>query len=233
MYFGSLSQTTFGELQVDERYKKLQRSLKLDLLRQEHGRSVQNGKASSVTTWPSISSINVDTLDSSCAPPSLQTSLIKSEVLASSNNLRNILLRKKSHNTKQEIMTTSSIKQYHVQQDSPIDRLVMPPPARSTVYRAFKEQSPQSRVCTSSNCEKAAPSLLNRSVQSSTVNTFSLKSAPSWISTNTNIGKEYLNTFVAPATPTNNFQKIDRVFSKWRVMLNDQYELIIKGTLEE
>jgi len=33
-------------------------------------------------------------------------------------------------------------------------------------------------------------------------------------------------------TPVNNFQNIDRMFSKWRVLLNDQYELIIKGTLE-
>lgn len=129
-------------------------------------------------------------------------------------------------------MTTSSVKQYHVQQDSLIDRFVMPPPARSTVYRTFKQ--PQNTVHIAPNCEKAASSLLNRSVQSSTVNTFSLKSGPSWISSNTNANKEYVNTFVAPAaTPISNFQKIDRVFSKWRVMLNDQYELIIKGILEE
>jgi len=181
-----------------------------------------------VTTWPSISSINVDTLDSNYTP-SLQTSLIKSEVLASSNNLRNILLKKKNHNIKQEAMTTSSVKQY-VQQDNHIDRVTMPPPAGSTVYRTFRE--PQGRVHTLSNCEKAASPLFNKSMQSSIVNTFSLKSAPSWISINTDNDKKYPNTFVIPTTPVNNFQNIDRMFSKWRVLLNDQYELIIKGTLE-
>jgi len=127
-------------------------------------------------------------------------------------------------------MTTSSVKQYHVQEDSHVDRVTMPPPAGSTVYRAFRE--PQGRVRTSSNCEKAASPLFNKSIQSSTVNTFSLKSAPSWISTNTDNDKKYPNTFVIPKTPVNNFQNIDRMFSKWRVLLNDQYELIIKGTLE-
>lgn len=213
-------------MQIDERFKKLQRSLKLAILRQEHSKSDHDRKASSVTNWPSISSINADTLDSSCAIPSLQSSLIRSEVVASSNNLRNILLKKTNRNTKQETMTTSSVKQCHVQQDNHIDRLVMPPPARNVVYRAFRE-SPNT-VCTLSSCEKVAS--LNRSMQSSTANTFSLKST-SRMSTKTN-DKEYLNTFVTPTTSTNNFQKIDRTFSNWRVMLNDQYELIIKGKLE-
>lgn len=218
-------------MQIDERFKKLQRSLKLAILKQEHGKSDHDRKASSVSaTWPSISSINADTLDSSCAIPSLQSSLIKSEVLASSNNLRNILLKKTNRNTKQETMTTSSVKQCHAQQDNHVDRLVMPPPARNIVYRAFRE-SPNT-VGTLSNCEKVASTSRNRSTQSSSVNTFSLKSTSSWMSTNTNVGEEYLNTFVTPTTSTNNFQKIDRTFSKWRVMLNDQYELIIKGTLE-
>ncbi|XP_071654087.1 uncharacterized protein [Temnothorax longispinosus] len=224
-------ETTFGDLQVDERFKKLQRSLKLAVLRQESSRNSHDGKMSAVTAWPSISSINVDTLDSSCAVSSPQTSLIRSEVLASSNNLRNILLRKNSRNAKQEAMTTSSVKQYRVQQDDHVDRLVMPPPAKNTVYRTFREP-PGTRVRTLSNCEQTASTSLDRSAQSSTANTASLKSAPSRMFTNTNADKEYLNTVVAPATPTNYFEKVDRVFLKWKVMLNDQYELIIKGTLK-
>ncbi|XP_011698454.1 PREDICTED: uncharacterized protein LOC105456246 [Wasmannia auropunctata] len=224
---------TFGDLQVDERYRRLQRSLKLAVLNQHRRNSrssPHDGRASTVTAWPSISSINVDTLDSS-SPPSLQVSTIRSEVLASSNNLRTILLQKKCHNTRQEAMTTSSVKQYRVQPDNHVDRLVMPPPSASTVYRAFRE--PQGRVRTSSNCENVASFPFDRPMQSSvTANTVSLKSAPGWIPTNTHTGKEYLNTFATSTIPVNNFQKIDRVFSKWRVTLNDQYELIIKGTLE-
>jgi len=198
-------------------------------LRQERSKSVHDKKASIVTTWPSISSINVDTLDSNCTA-SLQTSLIKSENLASSNNLKNILLRKKIHNIKQEAMTTFSVKHNHIQDDSHVDRIIMSPPAGSTVYRSFKK--PHDRVHALSNCEKAASPLFNKFMQSSTINTFSLNSAPSWISTNTDNDKKYPNTFVIPMTPVNNFQNIDRMFSKWRVLLNDQYELIIKGTLE-
>lgn len=137
------------------------------------------------------------------------------------------MLRKNSRNTKQETMTTSSVKQYDVQQGNHIDRLVMPPPPGYMIYRAFKE--PQDRVHVLSNYEETAS--FNRSVPSS-VNTFSLKSTPSWISTNSNAPEEYLNTFASPTISTNNFQKIDRVFLKWRVVLNYQYELIIKGTLE-
>ncbi|XP_077258483.1 uncharacterized protein LOC143895304 isoform X2 [Temnothorax americanus] len=224
-------ETTFGDLQVDERFKKLQRSLKLAVLRQESSRSSHDGKMSAVTAWPSISSINVDTLDSSCAVSSPQISFIRSEVLASSNNLRNILLRKNTRNTKQEAMITSSVKQYRVQQDDHVDRLVMPPPAKNTIYRAFREPS-GTKVRTLSNCEQTASTSLDRSAQSSTAHTAFLKSAPSRMFTNTNADKEYLNTVVAPATPTNCFEKVDRVFMKWKVMLNDQYELIIKGTLK-
>lgn len=216
-------------MQIDERFKKLQHSLKLAILKQERSKSAHAGKAPpSVTRWPSISSINVDPLNFSSAAPSVQNSLITSEVLASSSNLKNIL-RKNSRDMKQETMTTSSIRQHHVQQEDHIDRLAMPPPPGRTVYRAFKE--PQNRVRTLSDYERTDSTLLNRSVPSS-VNTFSLKSAPSWISTNTNAGEKYSNTFVPSTAGTNSFQKIDRVFSKWRVMLNDRCELIIKGTLE-
>ncbi|XP_012540845.1 uncharacterized protein LOC105839226 [Monomorium pharaonis] len=225
-------ETTFGDFEVDERFKKLQRSLKLAVLKQEQSKSTHNMKVSSMTaypSWPSISSINVDTMDS-CTAPSLQTSLIKSEVIASSNNLRNMVLKKKSHNTNQKAMVTSSVKQYHIQQDRPNnDQHIMPPPVKSKVYRVSKDL--QDRIYMSSNCNETekTPSL-NNSKQSFKTDTFSLKTAPSWISINTNSDKIHLNNLVASPTPTN-IHKIDQVFSKWKVKLNDQYELIIKGTL--
>lgn len=216
-------------MQIDERLKKLHRSLKLAVLKQEHSKSAHDGKASqNVTRWPSVSSINVDPLNVSYSP-SVQSSLVRSAVVASSHNLKNVLLRKNSLNTKQETMTTSSIKQYDGQQEKHTDRLVMPPPTGYTVYRTFKE--PEDRAHILSNYKKTSSTSFNRSVPSS-VETFSLKSTPSWMSTNTNAGGEYLNTFVPSTTLINNFQKVDRVFSKWRVTLNDQYELIIRGTLE-
>ncbi|EGI70682.1 hypothetical protein G5I_00473 [Acromyrmex echinatior] len=221
----------FGDLETDERFKKLQRTLKLAVLQNEHSKSVHNRKPSTVITWPSISSINADTLDSSITTPLQQTSLFNSEVLTSSNNLRNIFLKKKSHNIKQEAMTTSSLKQYDVEKDNHVDRLAMPPPMGNTIYRTVRES--QNGVCALSNCEKVLPSF-DSSICSSTVNTC-LKSAPTWISTNTCADRstvpEYQKTYVSLSS-VHNSQNIDRVFSKWKVTLNNYYELIIKGTLD-
>ncbi|KYQ58694.1 hypothetical protein ALC60_02342, partial [Trachymyrmex zeteki] len=219
----------FGDLETDERFKKLQRALKVAVL-QKDSKSMHDKKSLTGITWPSISSINVDTLDSSIATPLQQTFSINSEVLSSSNNLRNILL-KKSHNFKQEAMTTSSLKQYDVKKDNHADQLAMPPPMRNTVYHTARKS--QNRVHASSNCEKV-PSF-DSSICSSTVNTWSLKNAPTWILTNTDADRstvpEYQKTFVSPSS-VHNSQNIDRVFSKWKVTLNSQYELIIKGTLD-
>lgn len=171
------------------------------------------------TNWPSISSINVDSVNSSCVTPSMQTSVVKSEVLASSNNLRN--LTKRNYKIDREVMATSSIKQD--------DQRVMPPPMRNIVYRTSKET--QGKVLTLPNYETVVSNSFNRSAQSSTVNTFSLSGA-SCTSANPNASKECLHSFVVPMTPTNDPQKVNRIFLRWRVMLNDHCELIIKGTLE-
>ncbi|XP_029678138.1 uncharacterized protein LOC115244558 isoform X1 [Formica exsecta] len=224
-----MKSTTFEDFQIDERFKKLERSMKLAVLRKAHS---DNGKVLPIAkSQPSISSTNLDSLDSSCRIPSLQTSMVQSEVLASSNNLRNLLLRKKNYKTNQEIMASSSIKQHNIKQDNHLnDRYVMPPPMRNTVYCTSKKT--QGNISTLSNYETAASNFLNRPVQSSTMNTSSLNSAASYVSTNRNTNKEYLHSLAAPMTPTNNLQRIDRIFSKWKVMLNNHYELIIKGTLE-
>ncbi|XP_070159261.1 uncharacterized protein PF3D7_1120600 [Polyergus mexicanus] len=220
--------TTFEDFQIDERFKKLERSLKLAVLRKAYN---DNREVLPVAkSEPSISSINLDSLDSRCRIPSSQTSMVQSEVLASSNNLRNLLLRKKNYKTNQEIMATSSIKQHNIKQDNHLnDRHVMPPPMRNTVYCTSKKT--QRNMSTLSNYETAASNFLNRPVQSSTINTSSLNSA-SYVSTNRNTNKEYLYSLAASMTPTNNLQRIDRIFSKWKVILNNHYELIIKGTLE-
>ncbi|XP_011863466.1 PREDICTED: uncharacterized protein LOC105559637 isoform X2 [Vollenhovia emeryi] len=218
------SVTTFKNLQIDERLRKLERSLKLVALRQESGKSTHDGKTPSVTTWPSISSINADTLDSSCATPAHQSSFVKSEVLGYSSNLRNVLLKKNSRN--QEAMTTSSVKQWHGQQNNCVDRGLMPPPANGVVCRISRESPGSACALPTYEMASTAP---NRFVEPSKANALSSKSAPSWISTNTNADGEYFN--VSASIPTN-CQVIGRVFSNWRVTLNNQHELVIRGTLE-
>ncbi|KAL6428513.1 hypothetical protein ACFW04_007868 [Cataglyphis niger] len=218
----SAGEVTFEDFQTNERFKKLERSLKLAILKKAHSKSVHKKEMlPPVIASPSISSINVDSMNSSYVTPSLHTS-VKSEVLASSNNLRNLFSTKRNCKTNREIMATSSVKQ-----DDCNDRLVMPPPMKNTVYRISKET--QDKVPTLPNCKTVVSNPLNRSVQSSTVNTFSLSA--SHISANTNTSKDPY-PFVAPTIAVIDPQRINRSFSRWRVMLNDNYELIIKGTLE-
>jgi len=146
-------------------------------------------------------------------------SSVGSEVLACSDNTRNILSRKKIHNNKQKVISTSSIKQ-----DNYTDR---PLPTENTVYCTFKE--PQRRML-SPDYKETESTIFNNPI-SSIRNTSSLKSSICK-SANINIDKGYSHTFVTPVPLSNNQQEVDRMFSKWRVMLNDQHELIIKGTLE-
>lgn len=211
-------QTTFENFEITEQFKKKERSLKLAILKKTYNKIVRDREMLPTTKWPSISTINVDA-NSSCVPSLMQASVIKSEVLASSNNLKK--LTKRNYKTNQEIIATSSIKQD--------ERHVMPPPMRNSVYRTFKEK--QDKIPTLLNYETVMSYPLDRSVQSSTVNTLNLN-AVNCTSTNPNTNKEDLHSFVAPMIPINDPQKVNRIFSRWRVMLNDNYELIIKGTLE-
>ncbi|KAL0123229.1 hypothetical protein PUN28_007677 [Cardiocondyla obscurior] len=214
--------TTFGELQADERYKQLQLSIKLETLKQECKKNATNDKIMTMKAWPSTSSINFENLDSSYTAQSHQNSIIRSEIIASSNNLRNMLLRKNSSNIKKNPMvSTSSVK--HFQQNN-YDRLLMPPPVVNTVGQSFKGLPSNQTVL---NYKKAMSTVCDRSIQ---LSTNSLKSAPGLISANST--RDYTNTFAVPTTSIQNYFNMDRTFTKWRVMLNNQYELIIKGTLE-
>ncbi|XP_020293404.1 uncharacterized protein LOC109859499 isoform X2 [Pseudomyrmex gracilis] len=211
MDHSSKAETTFGDLEVDERFQKLKRSLKLAMLKTNR-RKMSEEETDTRMSLPGLSSIDGDAFNSSCTtwcPPSL-----KSDVLASSNNLKNLLLKKPSfYNTNQKQIVTSSVKQYDVKHKNDIDRLIMPPPETPVVCHGSKKP-----MNTLSNCENTAPVILDSSVQSSAANTFPSKSTFTGMSSGTNSDKEHLNT--------------DRVFSNWKVMLDKQLELRIKGTLK-
>lgn len=194
------------------------------LRRKQDNKSAHNGEASSIQTWPSISSINVD---ASYTASSLQDLFVNGEILASSNNLQNILLRKRSRNVDREAMVTSSVKCYNAKQNNYADRDIMPPPAIDKVYRSCKQ--PQMKTRTLSEC-KISESTSHSPIQSISTENFSSNNASNCITVDTN--NKYLRSFVTPVTPANDSQKISKVFTRWRVMLNDQQHLIIKGTLE-
>nr|XP_012217186.1 PREDICTED: uncharacterized protein LOC105669020 [Linepithema humile] len=88
-----------------------------------------------------------------------------------------------------------------------------------------------SAIHISSNGKKAALTVQDNYAQFSLPNTLSVKCASNSVSANTNVSKDYLQSYTSSRISTNVIQKVERVFLKWKVMLNNQHELIIKGTL--
>jgi len=120
-------------------------------------------------------------------------------------------------------------KQYDVNRDE-LDQYVMPPPMVSKVYDT--DMKNKNRIYMLSNDKKVSSTALDNFVQFSLSNTLSVKKTSSCTSANTNISKGNSQSFVATKISANDKAKFCRVFSKWKVMLNEQYELIIVGTIE-
>ncbi|XP_043593383.1 uncharacterized protein LOC122572476 isoform X2 [Bombus pyrosoma] len=205
---------------MEERYKKLERTLKLASLRQEN--RIED------TSWPlltspSISSINADPLDSTTNIPSLQFSKIDNEVVSSSNNLRNILLKKKGINSNHKMIATSSVKKFREENDCLKDRLMMPPPNFNNHFCIEKK----SNSLTSPN----AKSLARIRSNSSDIDIESPKKTGNHRFSSNN--GNYIDSFIPLQISCDNFEnKNVRMFTKWKVMLNEQNQLVIKGKIE-
>lgn len=201
---------------MEERYKKLERTLKLASLRQENRTQDVSWP---LLTSPSISSINADPFDSTTNIPSLQVSKIDNEVVSSSNNLRNILLKKKGINSNHKMIATSSVKKFRGENDCLKDRLMMPPPNFNNHFCIEKKSnsltSPDARIrSNSSDIDIKSPKKKGNHIFSS------------------NNGN-YIDSFIPLQTSCDNFvNKNVIMFTKWKVMLNEQNQLVIKGKIE-
>ncbi|XP_043593384.1 uncharacterized protein LOC122572476 isoform X3 [Bombus pyrosoma] len=215
-----MTEVNFADFQMEERYKKLERTLKLASLRQEN--RIED------TSWPlltspSISSINADPLDSTTNIPSLQFSKIDNEVVSSSNNLRNILLKKKGINSNHKMIATSSVKKFREENDCLKDRLMMPPPNFNNHFCIEKK----SNSLTSPN----AKSLARIRSNSSDIDIESPKKTGNHRFSSNN--GNYIDSFIPLQISCDNFEnKNVRMFTKWKVMLNEQNQLVIKGKIE-
>ena len=214
-----------------ERYKKLQRNLKLARIKQtevieksefnlrEKLKTKFNLKASGISpsSWPSFSTINADPSDFNSTVTS-QTSRTGSEVLASSRHLRNLISKK---TIQHKPMATSSVKQYSEMNQSVEDRVIMPPPSSSKIIRPSAKRSSPSNVMEH----------LNQSRQSSSFNNdLSSHGKPSFSGANSSIDQPEDS-----GCPQNQSREkpVVRDFYRWRVILNDQGQLLIKGILEK
>ncbi|KAK0178825.1 hypothetical protein PV327_007673 [Microctonus hyperodae] len=229
----SESENTFGNIQMNERYKRLKRNLKLTLIKGDDKRSLDN------FTSFNTSSTGRDNSDLSCETYSVY-SKNGSEVVSSSINMKNVYSHqnhKKFPNSdcninKNDNITTSTVKsgQYSLKNDVAL-RSLMPPP-KSIGILAHSSRN--------SSLVGAASSPMNTRFRTSGIRRVNEIASPSVISSiecpsSTNIQNTSQIIFDKETKDNNvkkNRDKPDRIFSKWRVMLNDKGKLIIKGTLE-
>ncbi|XP_043513988.1 uncharacterized protein LOC122530770 isoform X2 [Frieseomelitta varia] len=214
-----MTEVNFADLQMEERYKKLERTLKLASLRSENSK-----KDTLRPISPSISSINAETFDSTATIPSLQVSKIGSEVVSSSNNLRNIQLKTKNINNNHRMIVTSTAKKFNKENNCSEDRIMMPPPNVDRHFCSFK-------MSNSTAIHSAVKSSLQTKCYSSDIDTESPRKRANYRFTNEDRKcNESFNPLLIRCDSLQNSNV--RMFTKWKVMLNEQNQLIIKGQIE-
>lgn len=207
-----MTEVNFGDFQMEERYKKLERTLKLASLRKENRKKDES-------TLRAPSSINIDSFDSSINIP--QGSRIDSEIVSSSNNLRNILLKRKNINNDHKIFATSSVRKFNEEHSCQRDYLQMPPPSFDINFYNSKH---------SNNIEtyNVSKFLLQNKCNTSDIDITSPKKENYKFSNN---NEKYIDT--SSYIHSNSFQYRNiKVFTEWTVILNEQNLLIIKGKIE-
>lgn len=216
---------------MDERYKKLERTLKMVLLK--------NANRPNTSTWPSVSSINGDNLDTSYAAMSIQSSRVGSEVIASSTNFRNaVQSRKKYHDSPRLKMVTSSENQFSTNKDVTDDSAMMPPPSTPCSWfgksKKFVKDSHHAPLHNSPLSPTKNNNGFAMSTPASSISSTVKQTGSMIIDTNTvyqEDDKHGRNVYKETGSD-NSSQARQRIFSRWRVLLNDKGLLIIKGTLE-
>ncbi|CAK9798665.1 hypothetical protein ANTQUA_LOCUS1678 [Anthophora quadrimaculata] len=218
-----ISEMKFGDLQMEQRYKKLERNLKIASLRK--------GIRKEDDSWlshmsPSISSINTDQFHSSTNTPYLQESNSGSEVISSSNNLRNILSQRKSSNSNRKMIATSSVQKFGKENNFQTDHFVMPPPTLSKVLRSTKSLNGN----TTYNITKSLPTSQNE-CPSPDINNESLKKKQNYKACNDSERCIDTSNSLQISSGTCPNRRIT-VFTKWKVMLKEPSQLVIKGMVE-
>lgn len=175
-------------MHVDERYKKLARTIKV---------LMQNKPD---PPCPNVSSINGDHFDTSMTRMS-PSSQFGSEVVAWSSNMRGIHRQKYQFDNNTNPSNTNS-------PSSPAAKILMPPPRCMGI---LAHSSRRNSLASSGNPR------VNARI-SSPAHSYTTAEV-------TDEGRSLKGEMVFVDSP-------DRIFSKWRVLLNDKGELLIKGTLE-
>ncbi|XP_043480691.1 TNF receptor-associated factor family protein DDB_G0272098-like isoform X2 [Leptopilina heterotoma] len=200
-------QTDFSDLQKEERYQNLAKSLKVTRLK-------TNAK-SQLIPWSSCSSINGDPSDANYTLAS-QFSKTGSEIITSSRNLKNLIHKRSCYSP----MATSSVKRFCVNEKNSNDKEIMPPPSsygiRTPLKRTASADPPQER----SKFSRQSTHDNNHFSEEKQTTHFDLNSS-----------KDFSEGHVGGASDSQREKNSDRHFHRWRVFLNDRGELLIKGLL--
>ncbi|XP_046834565.1 uncharacterized protein LOC124431131 isoform X2 [Vespa crabro] len=158
--------------------------------------------------YTSISSINpADTQDMNCTGLFLQSSRIENQVVSSSNNLRNIVAKKKSRHTINKPIITSSTNERSLRK---------------------KDSFNGKTLLINENLSATEKYLSNKGDGFDNVNFLKSQkdNAKGKKGDNNNFGRPEVGIIRSPE------ERSDRTFFNWRVILNENGHLVIKGTLE-
>ncbi|XP_047369270.1 uncharacterized protein LOC124956908 isoform X2 [Vespa velutina] len=172
------------------------------------GKYSQVGPASIYT---SISSINpADTQDMNCTGLFLQSSRIENEVVSSSNNLRNIVAKKNNkHTINKPIITSSSNERSSRKKDSLNGKALLINENLSATEKYLSLSGNKGGGFDNANFLKSQKDNAKRNKGD-----------------NNNFGRPEIGIIRSPE------EKSNRTFFNWRVILNENGHLVIKGTLE-
>ncbi|XP_066596053.1 probable serine/threonine-protein kinase DDB_G0267686 isoform X2 [Prorops nasuta] len=211
----NLSEMTFGEVEIDDRYKKLKRALKLSCLKNEKKDILLGNRSQTVPrAWPSMSSIHPDTHDTDS-----MRSARGSEVVSASNNFGSVLLKKNDLFIKGNLVT-SSVKSFHVRKHD--DSIIMPPPKTINIPCSSRKVK---TVTGKSSSMSSYKSFLDCNQSNFNSENSDLKNKLSLRKNKT------LSCNSSYQEQINNVRKDEPVFKNWRLILNDQFQLIIKGEI--
>ncbi|KAF7990382.1 hypothetical protein HCN44_000187 [Aphidius gifuensis] len=201
---------TYNDILNDERYKKLERHLKKIVMR--NSEIPDQRKIDTPDYDMCLSSIHGDQMDTSYAGSSSISHKLGSEVIASSSNIKNFQQKRLKNNYPSSLKTTV------INQIEPSECELMPPPKSVNVLaHSSRKNSPvKSKNTISSNVNIIPQNTINVSPKKPTL--------PPQI--------EMKKPHVKNHNKSINNLEPDRIFTKWKVILNDQGQLVIKGTLE-
>ncbi|XP_078047465.1 uncharacterized protein LOC144475423 isoform X2 [Augochlora pura] len=203
-----MEETTFSDLQNDERYKQLERTLKLTSFKKRVRLEDESWHG---PTSPSMSSINVDASDVTTNIPDSRAFKIGSEIVSSSKNLRSIALGKKDYKNNHQAISTSSIRDLN-STNGLQDHMAMPPPNCNSIPRSSKKAN---STPLANNINRNVPVYLSKHTSSNT-DKQSLKSN---------------NSASLQISPDKIAHHRIITFTRWKVLLNEQKQLIIQGTI--